>query len=197
MAMSEDDSGWEPLAPNEPVDPDRFEATAPEEMPEWYTEGGGNSIRSNFKQKMSSRGTRNIVSSGYRFLKTHGPTATRDLDAGITNTDRKRRGVRRLTGPRNYVWYIEDEHDMTDVVRTFFEANPQLQEKSKQSLGMKFNKHSSEMKAAFDEVAPEYGIRGRRNTGGGNKPNPTCPICGEQMSGVELPDHIGTHGDQP
>lgn len=193
MAMSDE---WQPVERENRTVVDLPDVdVGPEDLPDWLTDGGKTSLRVRLHQKQTSRGTRNTQSIAYRFLKEHGPTPSSELEDPVTRTDKQRRGVRRISGPRNYVWYIEDEHDPHDVVRTFLEANPNLQEKHKQALAQRFSSHSDELREAVDEVAPEFGIHGLSNTGGGSNGSPACPICGEEVAAIMLPDHIGTHGE--
>lgn len=102
------------------------------------------------------------------------------------------RGV--ATGGVTPVWYLEDIHSPEQVVRAFFEENPQLTDIVQKTLYVKLKGNKQELADAFKRIAYSLGVETREhNTGGDRMEASECPFDGCNETVKMLPPHIANH----
>jgi hypothetical protein len=137
-------------------------------------------------------------------LRQQGPSPVTKLPVNsdsISPNQRRLHNVTRLfiqnritTYSATAVYYIEGEHDLTDVVRTYIEVNPDILDLSSGQITQVFSEASRRFRKAWRDVRDEYDIdtpehyKNRENQGAGPR-NTECPLCGEEGLG-QLAAHL-------
>ena len=95
------------------------------------------------------------------------------------------------------VWYLDDLHSPEEVVRAFLRENGGLLEQlTKQTGSLMFNRDSAAMADAWRSIADTYGVDNPQGSdGNGGRTDKPCPFCDDDIT--DLPSHISNCPEAP
>lgn len=138
------------------------------------------------------------------YLSANGPTQTSQLNArglvdsrGINTYDIETFHPHGLKGSGNvsYTAYLPT-HSPGTVIRTWVRANEeQIRNTPRSTITRRIGElYSDEWTSAWKAIADEFGFKShqRAPSDAGKDPLKICPICGEEVSARQLPNHLST-----